>query len=113
MRYKDLEIAYFSQKFMQDYLHDALFLGFNQLGCHVVDIPDKATLHGKRIEEQKHCEQLFFNFERKSLKKPRPDLMVIAAQLHPGNPVKHEQWKEFVKGQVKSYNPKHVVIVDG
>ena len=113
MDYKDLDILYFSKKTMQDYMHDALFLGFKQLGCNVVDIPDKATLHGHRIEEQKHCEQLFFNFERSHLRKSNPDLMIIAAQLHPGDHAKHEQWKGFVRSQVKAYGPKQIAFIDG
>ena len=61
MNYSDLNILYITTKDVPDYLLDALYMGFCDLGCNIVDYPIKGTYHGKMHNSEYNTPHLLFN----------------------------------------------------
>ena len=114
MNYSDLDIVYLTTKGIPDYLHDALFKGFTDLGCNVVDFPEKTSLHGHWSYDDFRVEQLLFNYPKKDLRKSPIDILIVTGMLHNFNSCRsHEGWTKFVQEVIDKLQPDKIVMIDG
>lgn len=112
MNYSDLDILFLTIKEIPDYLQDALYYGFQELGCNVVDYPRRKSLHGSWANPHYKVPQLLFNFPENELRK-RPDLLIVTALYQNYNPFSSmEEWSQFIRDTVNKYNPVKIIMID-
>jgi len=110
MRYSDLDILFLTKE-IPDYIHDAVHLGLCQLGCNVLDYPDKPSLHGTKSPKF-HSDQLLFNLPRVKLRK-KADLMIVTSLAYDYNPMGTDKWKKSVVEAEIIFEPARTVALDG
>ena len=114
MIYSDLDILYLMTKKIPDYLHDALYKGFCDLGCNVVDFPEKSSLHGSWCSEEYRVEQLLFDYPKKQLNKTQLDVLIVTGMIKNYNLCNTpEGWAQFIQQTIDKTNPKKIVMIDG
>jgi len=112
MNYSELDILYLTTKDIPDYLQDALYMGFRELGCNIVDFPRRQSLHGSWSRPEYHIEQLLFGFSELELRK-NPDILMITGMFEGYGFCKNfEGWNKFVSETIEKYNPVKVVMLD-
>jgi len=112
MNYSDLDILYLTTKDVPDYLQDALYMGFCELGCNVVDFPIKGSLHGRPHNSIYNIPHLLFNYPERTLRK-EPDLIIVTAMLQNyGSYINQQTWMDFVQNIVKTHPSAKVIILD-
>lgn len=105
MSLKDNKVLFMTKE-IPDYLHDAVYCGFKDIGCVVEDYPRKGTLHNTYDETQRLSNQLFFSFPEETIEGV-PDLLVITPRL------RDQSHADLAKELVEKRKPKKIVILDG
>lgn len=114
MNYQDLDIVTLMTKKIPDYLQDAVYMGFRELGCNIVDFPRRTSLHGSWCCPDYHTEQLLFNYSELDIRKVPIDLLIVNGMIHNFNICGSlDGWGFFINEVIEKFQPKKIIMLDG
>lgn len=113
MQYSDIDILFLTTKEIPDYLQDAVYMGFRELGCNIVDFPRRTSLHGTWCRPDYRTEQLLFYYSELNLRKKPIDILIVTGMIHNYNTCgTFEGWGQFINKMIEETQPKKLIMLD-